>query len=46
MSYFSFSSFRDVLHPKIVTVFREGYPLSRFWPDLTAGIIVAIVALP
>ncbi len=46
MAWMSFSSLRDVIHPKIITVFREGYPLSRFWPDLTAGIIVAIVALP
>jgi SulP family sulfate permease len=32
--------------PKLVTVLREGYSKEQFIPDLTAGIIVGIVALP
>lgn len=40
------STLRQIFHPKIITVFKEGYTLSTFWSDLTAGIIVAIVALP
>jgi sulfate permease, SulP family len=32
--------------PKIITVFKEGYTLSRFFNDLFAGLIVGIVALP
>ncbi len=34
------------LVPKIVTVFREGYSARTFLRDLTAGVIVGIVALP
>lgn len=34
------------LVPKIVTVFREGYSVPTFLRDLTAGVIVGIVALP
>jgi SulP family sulfate permease len=34
------------LEPKLVTVFQEGYSLGRFAGDLTAGVIVGIVALP
>ena len=37
---------RKKLEPKIVQVFREGYSLKTFTNDLTAGIIVGIVALP
>lgn len=32
--------------PKLVTVLREGYDLKRFLADATAGLTVAIVALP
>ncbi|SDD06497.1 sulfate permease, SulP family [Sphingomonas sp. YR710] len=32
--------------PKLVTVFREGYSLSRLRKDAVAGLTVAIVALP
>jgi SulP family sulfate permease len=32
--------------PKSVTVLQEGYDLKRFLADLTAGLTVAIVALP
>jgi SulP family sulfate permease len=32
--------------PKLVTVLREGYGWDRFSRDLTAGLIVGIVALP
>jgi len=34
------------LEPKIIRVFREGYTAPVFFKDLTAGIIVGIVALP
>ncbi len=34
------------LEPKLVTVLREGYTGPIFFKDLTAGIIVGIVALP
>lgn len=34
------------LEPKLVRVFREGYTAPIFFKDLTAGIIVGIVALP
>jgi SulP family sulfate permease len=34
------------LEPKLLTVFREGYSGETFFKDLTAGIIVGIVALP
>jgi SulP family sulfate permease len=34
------------LEPKLFTVLREGYSKSQFLSDLTAGIIVGIVALP
>jgi SulP family sulfate permease len=36
----------NVLQPKLIQLFREGYSLSRFLKDLTAGIVVGIVALP
>ncbi|HWN80752.1 MAG TPA: SulP family inorganic anion transporter, partial [Candidatus Udaeobacter sp.] len=32
--------------PKLVTVFREGYPRHQLLPDLGAGLVVGIVALP
>lgn len=32
--------------PKVVTVLREGYGAGRFAADATAGLVVAIVALP
>jgi sulfate permease, SulP family len=32
--------------PKLFTVFKEGYTKKQFIPDLTAGVIVGIVALP
>src|SRR5512146_753874 len=34
------------LEPKLLTVLREGYTGETFFKDLTAGIIVGIVALP
>ena len=34
------------LKPKIITVMKEGYSSPVFFKDLTAGIIVGIVALP
>ena len=34
------------LEPKLFTVLREGYSKETFVADLTAGLIVAIVALP
>ncbi len=34
------------LEPKLLTVIREGYDGGMFFKDLTAGIIVGIVALP
>ena len=34
------------LEPKLITVLREGYTFSHFSKDLTAGVIVGIVALP
>ncbi len=34
------------LEPKLLTVIREGYSGEIFFKDLTAGIIVGIVALP
>ena len=34
------------LEPKLLTVIREGYNGGLFFKDLTAGIIVGIVALP
>ncbi len=43
---FDTSTLKQIFHPKIITVFREGYTLQTFWADLTAGVIVAIVALP
>ncbi len=32
--------------PKLFTVLREGYTRKQFWQDLTAGVIVGIIALP
>ncbi|MDA0337515.1 MAG: sulfate permease [bacterium] len=34
------------LEPKLISVLREGYSWDRFSRDLTAGVIVGIVALP
>lgn len=34
------------LEPKLFTILREGYTKELFFADLTAGIIVGIVALP
>lgn len=34
------------LEPKLITVLREGYTLSRFQGDLMGGLTVGIVALP
>ena len=34
------------LEPKLVTVFREGYPGAQLPRDLVAGFVVGIVALP
>jgi SulP family sulfate permease len=36
----------EKLKPKIITVFKQGYSSPVFFKDLTAGIIVGIVALP
>ncbi len=35
-----------LFEPKLVTVFREGYSSQKFTADLTAGLLVGIVALP
>ena len=37
---------RHKLKPKLITVLDEGYSLQKFIPDLIAGVIVGIVALP
>src|SRR5262245_31309594 len=34
------------LEPKLLAIWREGYSRQQFYGDLTAGIIVGIVALP
>lgn len=36
----------SLLLPKLITVFREGYSRKQFLQDLTAGVIVGIIALP
>ncbi len=36
----------EKIKPKIITVFKQGYSSQVFVKDLTAGIIVGIVALP
>jgi SulP family sulfate permease len=36
----------EKIKPKIITVFKQGYTGQMFTKDLTAGIIVGIVALP
>lgn len=40
------TGFRDAFTPQLVTALREGYDLSRLRADATAGLTVAIVALP
>lgn len=37
---------RFSLSPKLLTVFNEGYSLHQFARDLSAGLVVGIVALP
>lgn len=37
---------RNKLKPKLITVIKEGYSLKKFVPDMIAGVIVGIVALP
>ena len=39
-------TFAELFTPKLVTVFREGYSFANFQADVTAGLTVAIVALP
>jgi sulfate permease, SulP family len=39
-------TFAELFTPKLVTVLKEGYSLSHFRSDVTAGLTVAIVALP
>ena len=39
-------SFRELFTPKLITILREGYGISKFRADLAAGLTVAIVALP
>lgn len=39
-------SFAELFTPKLVTVLREGYSLTQLRADATAGLTVAIVALP
>jgi SulP family sulfate permease len=39
-------SFVELFTPKLVTVLREGYPLSALKADALAGLTVAIVAIP
>jgi SulP family sulfate permease len=36
----------EKIKPKIITVYKQGYSSPVFFKDLTAGIIVGIVALP
>ncbi len=36
----------SLLLPKLITVLREGYTRKQFLNDLTAGVIVGIIALP
>jgi len=36
----------EKIKPKIITVFKQGYSRPVFFKDLTAGVIVGIVALP
>lgn len=38
--------FIDLFTPKLITVLREGYSLTRLGADALAGLTVAIVALP
>ena len=40
------ASFGELFTPKLITILREGYDLSKFRSDATAGLTVAIVALP
>lgn len=40
------SGFPIAFTPKIFSILREGYDLARFRADATAGVTVAIVALP
>jgi sulfate permease, SulP family len=37
---------KNIFHPKLFSVLREGYDRAQFSKDLVAGIIVGIVALP
>ncbi len=37
---------RDRFSPKLLTTFREGYPLASLRADVIAGLTVAVVALP
>ncbi len=39
-------TFAELFTPKLVTVLREGYGAKQFMQDATAGLTVAIVALP
>src|SRR5271154_5147581 len=39
-------TFAELYVPKLVTVLREDYSLANFRADVTAGLTVAIVALP
>ncbi len=39
-------AFAELFTPKLVTVLREGYGLAQLRADATAGLTVAIVALP
>jgi SulP family sulfate permease len=34
------------LQPKLFSILRNGYPRGQFLPDVTAGLIVGVVALP
>ena len=34
------------LEPRLITVLREGYSRRQFLADLSAGIVVGVVALP
>ncbi|WP_022729080.1 SulP family inorganic anion transporter [Fodinicurvata sediminis] len=42
----STTSFLELFTPKLITVLREGYGLTQLRSDMTAGLTVAIVALP
>ena len=43
---YDWATYRQLFTPKLVTALRRGYSLDDFRHDATAGITVAILALP